>query len=541
MPPALVATFPPRDPLCSPGDTGYTRPSGASSPFSCSRVTPGSTTATWFSVSISTIRFMRSKASRMPSATGHGRAREAGAAAPGHHGNAVLARHPQDLGHLVGRTRQHEGQRNHRARTSAPRRGCSRRGPIRPRGRCSRRRPCAVVPGVPTSPTSDRSGGPTLPGLTGGRLRARSPRPGHVAAPRHGARPPLPPSAPLPSRVRRWSAASPPTTGWGRGWPSRPNRSVVVPAAPELVFGPGQRHVEKAPLLVDGGGGLRRREGHQAGPEAQDDHRGPLQALGAVEGGEDHVIPFIPGRRGAAPRCPSRRRASRRRRAGPTPGRGPRRRPRFGTRALSSAAWTTASWALVRVSTAILDQRRPGVRAIFTRSATQAASSSLDAVGHDLGHRPVHPRGARQHHLARVAERATLAQDGGRHRDHLGRAAVVLVQPDDRGAPQDVGQTIEQRGVGAVEPVDRLVGVADHEEVGLVGQHGGQQAELGRVDVLHLVDEQMPGAPADGVGELGVTRQRVGAGHDEVVEVEESPASCAPSRTGRTPPPPARR
>ena len=38
--------------------------------MSCSSVTPGSTTATWFSVSISTIRFMRSKASRMPSAAG---------------------------------------------------------------------------------------------------------------------------------------------------------------------------------------------------------------------------------------------------------------------------------------------------------------------------------------------------------------------------------------------------------------------------------------------------------------------------------------
>ena len=45
-------------------------PTAASSPLSCSRVTPGSTTATWFSVSISRIRFMRSKASKMPSATG---------------------------------------------------------------------------------------------------------------------------------------------------------------------------------------------------------------------------------------------------------------------------------------------------------------------------------------------------------------------------------------------------------------------------------------------------------------------------------------
>ncbi len=38
--------------------------------MSCSRVTPGSTTATWFSVSISRMRAIRSKASRIPSATG---------------------------------------------------------------------------------------------------------------------------------------------------------------------------------------------------------------------------------------------------------------------------------------------------------------------------------------------------------------------------------------------------------------------------------------------------------------------------------------
>ena len=245
-----------------------------------------------------------------------------------------------------------------------------------------------------------------------------------------------------------------------------------------------------------------------------------------MEGGQHDAVPVAGGRRGAAPLRPGRRRASRRRRAGPTPGRGRPRRSRFGTRALSRAACTTASWALVRVSTAMLDHGRPGVRDSLARAATQAASSSSRGVRHDLGDRPVHPGRAGQDHLARRPERAALPQDGGRHRDHLGRAAVVLVQPDDRGAAQNVGQPVEQGRVGAVEPVDRLVGVAHDEEVGLVGQHGGQQPELGRVDVLHLVDEQVPGAPADGVGELGVARQRVGAGHDEVVEVEEAPAGA---------------
>ena len=49
-----------------------------------------------------------------------------------------------------------------------------------------------------------------------------------------------------------------------------------------------------------------------------------------------------------------------------------------------------------------------------------------------------------------------------------------------------------------------------------------------RVHVLHLVDEEVPGAPADGVGELAVARQRVGTGHDQVVEVEQ--AAPAPLR-----------
>ena len=91
---------------------------------------------------------------------------------------------------------------------------------------------------------------------------------------------------------------------------------------------------------------------------------------------------------------------------------------------------------------------------------------------------------------------------------------------------KSLGQAGEQGGVGAVEPVDGLVGVADDEEVGLVGEHRGEEAELGGVHVLHLVDEEVPGAPADGVGELGVAGQRVGAGDDEVVEVEQ-PASGA--------------
>ena len=91
---------------------------------------------------------------------------------------------------------------------------------------------------------------------------------------------------------------------------------------------------------------------------------------------------------------------------------------------------------------------------------------------------------------------------------------------------QNVGQPVEQSGVGAIEPVHGLVGVPHHEQVGFVGQHRGEQPELGGVHVLHLVDEEVAGAPADGVGELAIACQRVGAGDDQVVEVEQAPA-CA--------------
>ena len=114
----------------------------------------------------------------------HRGAREPGPAAPGDHRDAVLAGQLQDLGHLVGRTRQDDGQRDDRHASSAPRHGCSRRGRTRPRGRCPRRRPCAVVPGVPTSPTPDRSGGPTLPGLCGRLTPSARRRRSSATAPR---------------------------------------------------------------------------------------------------------------------------------------------------------------------------------------------------------------------------------------------------------------------------------------------------------------------------------------------------------------------
>ena len=60
----------------------------------------------------------------------------------------------------------------------------------------------------------------------------------------------------------------------------------------------------------------------------------------------------------------------------------------------------------------------------------------------------------------------------------------------------------EQRGVSAVESVDRLRRVADQEEVVVPSDEQTEQVVLHRVEVLRLVDEEMSKAPADDLGEV---------------------------------------
>jgi hypothetical protein len=61
----------------------------------------------------------------------------------------------------------------------------------------------------------------------------------------------------------------------------------------------------------------------------------------------------------------------------------------------------------------------------------------------------------------------------------------------------------EVAGVGAVPGVDGLVRVADDAQVVRSPSQASQQVELERVDVLELVDEEVPEAPVLGGGELG--------------------------------------
>ena len=75
-------------------------------------------------------------------------------------------------------------------------------------------------------------------------------------------------------------------------------------------------------------------------------------------------------------------------------------------------------------------------------------------------------------------------------------------------------------GVGAVPPVDGLVGVAHHAEVGSTVQPGVEKLELERVHVLELVHVQVAEPPPLGVGKPLVGGQGPTALVEQVVEVD---------------------
>ena len=83
-----------------------------------------------------------------------------------------------------------------------------------------------------------------------------------------------------------------------------------------------------------------------------------------------------------------------------------------------------------------------------------------------------------------------VPEQGVGRRDHVAGTAVVHVQGMVDGAGEEGGEVDEPAGVGAVVAVDGLVVVAhaEHRSVG-AGQQADQQ-QVGRREVLELVDEQ---------------------------------------------------
>ena len=206
----------------------------------------------------------------------------------------------------------------------------------------------------------------------------------------------------------------------------------------------------------------------------------PLQSLGAVKRGEHDPI-VIDGFGRRARRHGRRGAVSTIRSAGRWPARDRSRPPGTGR---SPPPWPPAR---VPVGRWCGPARRcwtsacRGVADCLARTAVHAASSASLAWAITVGTGPSTRllRGGVDLTEDRLVGLAVAEHRRG-HGHHLRGTAMVLVEPDDFGAAQDLGQSIQQRRIRAVEPVHRLVGIADDEEVGLIGEQGGEQAGTGR-------------------------------------------------------------
>ena len=154
----------------------------------------------------------------------------------------------------------------------------------------------------------------------------------------------------------------------------------------------------------------------------------------------------------------------------------------------TSATCTGASSELTRVSTAMSAGRAPvGERARRRRRwSPTGRPSSVDRPAAAVG-----AGGA--DHLGDPPAVVPQQRVGGARRRR--RAAVVDLQRMVAGAGEERGEVDQPAGIGAVVAVDRLVVVAhaEHRAVGPGEQPDEQQ--VGRREVLELVDEQQPAGP----------------------------------------------
>ena len=103
--------------------------------------------------------------------------------------------------------------------------------------------------------------------------------------------------------------------------------------------------------------------------------------------------------------------------------------------------------------------------------------------------------------------------------ENLGSAPVVPVEFHDLGVSEVGAEPDQVVGVGAVPPVDGLVGVSDHTEVGAAAEPGGKQGKLEGVDVLELVHVEVAETPPLGVPKRSVTAHQPSALVQQIIEV----------------------
>ncbi len=128
----------------------------------------------------------------------------------------------------------------------------------------------------------------------------------------------------------------------------------------------------------------------------------------------------------------------------------------------------------------------------------------------------------------RLAEPAEPRREPVGELEHLGRRAVVLLEPHHRRVrvPRREPEQVRRRRAG--ERVDRLVVVADDAEVVAIAEPAFEQAGLERVHVLVLVHGERREPRPDLLGGLGVLVEQPQREPEHVLEIEPPHRGLAP-------------
>ena len=132
-----------------------------------------------------------------------------------------------------------------------------------------------------------------------------------------------------------------------------------------------------------------------------------------------------------------------------------------------------------------------------------------------LSRRPFGPEGLAEPPLV-------VAHHGARQVQDAGGGAVVAFQAHDLGARENVGEGKDVADLGSPKPVDRLVVVAHHAEIGLRLPQLLQQLELRHVRVLVLVHQDDAETLTGALPDLGHVPEQLERAQDEIAEVDVS-------------------
>ena len=173
------------------------------------------------------------------------------------------------------------------------------------------------------------------------------------------------------------------------------------------------------------------------------------------------------------------------------------------------------SWAWVRASTADLSGANEIRIAPQEELGDPAGFIGLVVADDAFDRRALGPVGDQRTRL--VGD----GQDVDAGADDLRGASVVDREAHDLDARKARLDLDEQRGIGTVEPVDRLRRIADQEQIVSTGPQQVDERMLERVEVLCFVDEDVTESPADGVGEIVVVSEVADGVREDVIEIDD--------------------